>query len=405
MQKRTNLYKVVFLTYLINIPLSVYAIHFEFKYNTGHTYTVETTVTQEVFVNNRKSHDAIIRNYIEIEELEAQADGSAKIRAEYTTTEQSYFTDGTEFVDEKEYNHEISRDKFGKYILDDEAFMPTVRDVPIFPDRDLQPGDTWFAEGAEVLDLRENYNIEKPYRIPFTAEYKYLGPQNIDGETFHLIEVYYDVSYRYPKIENKRENTPVSTIASSYQILYWDLEKGYLDNYTEDYRIIMETSFGDRIEYEGFSTAKTTYFNPRIENDTLTNVQSEVERLGIENVTTHIAPEGLTLSIENIQFEAESANLQPYAKQQLQTLATILQQFPNNELLITGHTALAGTEYGRQILSEQRAQAVAEYLIQIGIKNNNEIYTQGKGASDPIADNDTPTNKAKNRRVEITILD
>lgn len=405
MQKLTKLYKIIFLLVLFSATNSLYAIRFEFKYNTGHTYDVETTVTQEVFVNNQKSHDAIIHNYIEITELEAQADGSAKIRAEYTTTEQSYFTDGSEYYDEKEYNHEISRDKFGKYILDDDAFMPTVRDVPIFPDKDLQPGDKWNAEGAEVLDLRENYNIEKPYRIPFDAEYRYLGPQEINGETFHLIEVYYDLSYRYPKSEQKNENTPIYTMVSSYQVLYWDLEKGYLDNYTEDYRIIMETSYGDRIEYEGSSYAKTTNFNPRIKNETLANVQNEVERLGIENVTTHIAPEGLTLSIENIQFEAESAILQPYAKQQLQNIATILTQFPNNELLITGHTALAGTEYGRQVLSEQRANAVAEYLIKLGVKTNNEITTQGKGASDPVADNDTPSNKAKNRRVEITILD
>ncbi len=383
---------------------TVHAIEFEFKYNTGHTYNVESTVTQEVFVNNIKSHDAIIKNYITIEELEAQADGSAKICATYETEEQSYFTDGSNYYDTQIDTHEIFRDKLGTYILDDDAFMPTVRDVPVFPGKNLKPGDTWTAEGAEVLDFRDQFNIQEPYRIPFDATYRYIGPQIINQKEFHLIEVQYDLMYKSPVEPRLEDNIPVVTMVNSSQKLYWDLEKGYLDHYTEDYNMIMETSFGDRIEFSGKSTAVTTNFKTRTKDETLTSVQNEVARLGIDNVTTHISPEGLTLSIENIQFEAESAILEPYAKHQLESLATILEQFPN-DLLITGHTALAGTEMGRQILSEERAKAVANYLIQLGVKSSKDFYTQGKGANDPIADNDTPANKAKNRRVEITILD
>ena len=404
MTNHFKLSNIIIFTLLFSCINSLYAIKFEFKYTTGHTYNVDSTVNQLVLVNGIKSHDAIIKNYITIEEIEAQSDGSALIKATYETSEQSYFTDGTDFYDEQIYYHEISRDKLGKYILDDDAFMPTVRDVPLFPDRELEPGDSWVAEGAEVHDFREKFGIAEPYKIPFEAEYTYVGPQLIGGKEFHIIQVYYTLMYKEPVKSNNKENVPLYTMVDSYQVLYWDLEKGYLDHYTEDYRIIIETTFGDRIEFTGDSKAQTTNFKPRTKDQTLIDVQNQVDRLGIDNVTAHIAPEGLTLSIENIQFEAESAILEPYAKQQLQYIATILKQFPNN-LLITGHTALAGTEQGRQTLSEQRANAVADYLIQLGLKTTQEFYTQGKGANDPIADNDTSANKAKNRRVEITILD
>ena len=73
--------------------------------------------------------------------------------------------------------------------------------------------------------------------------------------------------------------------------------------------------------------------------------------------------------------------------------------------MISGHCALAGTAQERQELSEERAAAVADYLGKLGVKDTNRIFTQGFGATKPVAPNNTPQGMAKNRRVEITILD
>ncbi|MBR1722028.1 MAG: OmpA family protein [Treponema sp.] len=76
-----------------------------------------------------------------------------------------------------------------------------------------------------------------------------------------------------------------------------------------------------------------------------------------------------------------------------------------NDLLISGHTAQAGTEESCQILSEERAESVAQYLIKKGDRDNYHIFTKGFGSKVPIAPNTTDQGMAKNRRVEITILD
>ena len=75
------------------------------------------------------------------------------------------------------------------------------------------------------------------------------------------------------------------------------------------------------------------------------------------------------------------------------------------DILVSGHTALAGTEKVRQLLSEERADAVAEFLIALGVRDRAHIFTQGFGATKPVAPNNTEAGKARNRRVEITILE
>ena len=59
----------------------------------------------------------------------------------------------------------------------------------------------------------------------------------------------------------------------------------------------------------------------------------------------------------------------------------------------------------QQLLSEERASAVADYLSKLNVRNPNCIFTQGKGASEPIDSNLTEEGRARNRRVEITIMD
>ena len=73
--------------------------------------------------------------------------------------------------------------------------------------------------------------------------------------------------------------------------------------------------------------------------------------------------------------------------------------------MITGHCADRGTVSSQQELSENRADAVAEYLVQLGIRDQYHVFTQGKGAREPVASNATEEGRIKNRRVEITIMD
>ena len=131
-------------------------------------------------------------------------------------------------------------------------------------------------------------------------------------------------------------------------------------------------------------------------------------RLEDEGYDTGVAEteKGVTITLENIQFLPDSAVLIESERKKLQLIADILREdYPDRDLLITGHTALAGTPEGRQVLSEQRAAAVAGFFLSRGVREEEEMITQGMGAREPIADNSTERGMRRNRRVEITILE
>ena len=112
----------------------------------------------------------------------------------------------------------------------------------------------------------------------------------------------------------------------------------------------------------------------------------------------------LLYQLENIQFEPDSNVLRASEKIKLEKIAQLLQNY-SNDLLITGHCAERGTENARQILSEERAQSVASYLIELGLRDEYHIFTQGKGSTEPVASNETEEGRSRNRRVEIIIMD
>jgi outer membrane protein OmpA-like peptidoglycan-associated protein len=87
----------------------------------------------------------------------------------------------------------------------------------------------------------------------------------------------------------------------------------------------------------------------------------------------------------------------------LATAKAYLAQNPDQKLSVTGHTDSDGEDAANQALSESRAQTVKDILVKDGFSADN-LTVAGKGESEPIAGNDTPENKAKNRRVSIRLI-
>lgn len=139
-------------------------------------------------------------------------------------------------------------------------------------------------------------------------------------------------------------------------------------------------------------------------DDTVASLQEQVQELGLANVSVKRTDEGLMLSVQKIQFEAESATLRESEFAKLQQIAQILKAYPDNDIMVSGHTAKSSIGRPAQPLSEERAEAVAEYLVQLGVRSRDHIFTQGFGDTRPISPNDTEEERAVNRRVEITIM-
>lgn len=381
------------------------SVQFEFKYKKNDRYRILSTVNEDVFINGEKSHHALIVNRVTARVTETDETGGGITECTFMTTEDSTGSrTGAKFSYGEEYKSVFHRTKNGIYTISDEYFMPTVRDVPVFPDKKLSPGDKWTAQGHEAHDLRRIFGLETPYKVPFIAEYKYLGKE--EEGNLHVFKVKYNMKMRVPQNQiPQTEDYPVAMNGFSDETVFWDLEKGAIDHYSENFRIIMETATGAVLEFSGTAQAEVTEFERTATEENLSAVQKKVSDMGIQNVTVSKGEKGLTLSLENIKFQADSAELLDSEKMKLEQIAQILEAWPENDILVTGHTALAGTAKMRQELSEQRARAVADYMILLGVRDRFHIFTQGFGATRPVAPNTTEEGKARNRRVEITIMD
>jgi len=130
-----------------------------------------------------------------------------------------------------------------------------------------------------------------------------------------------------------------------------------------------------------------------------------LEEQHIADTVAEATDEGITITLSDIQFREDSAELLESERRKIREIANILKALPGRKIQIAGHTALAGSAAGRVRISRERAQAVAAYLVTLGARRADEISVVGYGADRPVADNATPEGRAQNRRVEITILE
>lgn len=103
-----------------------------------------------------------------------------------------------------------------------------------------------------------------------------------------------------------------------------------------------------------------------------------------------------------VTFQTGSAQISPQFYGTLNQIAATLNQYPQTLIEVAGHTDSTGDAAFNQQLSEERARAVGNYLIQQGVLPA-RIYTVGYGETRPVADNATPQGRQANRRVEMVI--
>jgi len=380
---------------------TVSAEAFHFDYAKGDKYRVLSNVDEDVYINRRYSHSARIVNRIAFEVANTRADGAALLRGDFTTSVQ--YAGGYSYVADKMYRSEYWHRTDGRYEIGPDFYMPTVRHVPTFPDRDLKPGDTWNSPGEERHDFRDDFGIAEPYVIPIDVRYTYEGAGTLDGAPVKLIRAGYTVFFEPGRPRTWTVAYPTQIAGYSDQLLYWDEARGSLAAYEERFKFLFELSDGRTVEYRGVASAKVVEAELMDRAGLEQDVRDAVGDLKDVSVTSD--ERGVTISIENIQFTADSSRLLASELAKIKAIAGVLAEVPGRDILVTGHTALAGTAAARQELSKERARAVAEELIRLGARKPEAITVLGYGAEKPVADNSTEAGMARNRRVEITILE
>jgi outer membrane protein OmpA-like peptidoglycan-associated protein len=111
---------------------------------------------------------------------------------------------------------------------------------------------------------------------------------------------------------------------------------------------------------------------------------------------------GLIVNMSDVLFDTARYSLRPIAREKLAKVAGIVSGHPGLRLSVEGHTDSVGGDDYNQRLSEQRGEAVRDYLTEQGMASNS-VTSRGFGKTQPVASNDTAAGRQQNRRVELVI--
>lgn len=150
----------------------------------------------------------------------------------------------------------------------------------------------------------------------------------------------------------------------------------------EEARLAVERA--ERREAEARQAAKTA-------EDRLQKVEKELKQRDM-------------LTLSDVSFENNSAELRAGAEEVLRPLAEYLRRNPTHKIIVEGYTDSTGNYHVNMALSHQRAEAVKSFLVSQKIEEE-RVLTVGRGPNQPIASNDTEEGRRRNRRIEIVLVE
>jgi outer membrane protein OmpA-like peptidoglycan-associated protein len=290
--------------------------------------------------------------------------------------------------------------KDGAFDVGPDSPYPIVRGFPLVPVRELAVGDTWQAPGERMVEpLRDGIFT----RVPIFCSYRYDGEKTVDGKPFHVITAKYALRYKNgagPASDERLESVSGSHTVSIRISADSDELAFMSDSVEETYQLADSKT----VTYKGFILTWFSASAPMDRAGTSEGIAANLERARAAGVAVEQTREGVSITISDIHFVADQAAVLPEDLPRLGAVAEALKQILKRSFLVIGHTAAVGTPESQQELSVQRAKAIVDFLISQGIDPKRLLY-EGRGGTEPVAPNDTEQNMARNRRVQIVILE
>ncbi|RME92444.1 MAG: OmpA family protein [Candidatus Hydrogenedentota bacterium] len=285
--------------------------------------------------------------------------------------------------------------------------MPNLRSIPTFPKTmEYKKGFTWTAPAQEIM------KFQKLLVIPLEVQYEYRGssvlstPEGV--KKLHKILINYEISKEFREADNQ---TPSKVFGFVTGILFFD-DAAKIPYYEQsEYNLVILFPNGDSRE---FNVKSKTYYK-KIPHTKKTIEAKELAKefrkklipeKGDVNpkIRIRVRKDEVKINLPNVFFETDSAELTDESKEALDSIIKIIKEkAPNAQIVIRGFTDNRGSEEYNLKLSEKRAKAVADYLVEEGELKPENISYLGLGEKRPIASNRTAEGRAKNRRVEVLI--
>lgn len=267
--------------------------------------------------------------------------------------------------------------------------------------------DSW-TNWSEPKNIGDNINSEGGeiyYSIDAAGKYAYIvSDKNTLGER-DIVKILLKEEQKpdpvvlvYGNVYNKKTNEPLEA-AITYETLGDKSEiVGIARSNPEkgEYKIVLPYGqlYGFSAESKGFMSVSDNIDLRYVEE------YKEIKR-DLYLVPIEI---GQTVRLQNIFFDHNKAILRPESFPELERVVKLMNDNKSMKIEVAGHTDSDGSDEFNQKLSDNRAKAVMEYLVQKNISQSRVVY-KGYGESKPIATNDTDEGKQLNRRVEFTVLE
>lgn len=330
-------------------------------------------------------------------------------------------------------------DVFGSLYIDPRLDLLVQQNFPTAAPEQLREGLVWRAPAAYLTDPLGSGNAT---RIPVLVEYRVQGRGLYSGQRVWIVNALYALRYPGSGSMDMHGDRNLTSAQGSHQstVYYHDSPDNPAQDQTpffvrttvtENYR----TAQGGTVEQRGFiltwlgdpiygpsepvriadrpnpaQEAEEARFQEERQRqraeqeERVAQLNSELSQNPATQVEVSLVEDGYKLNLRNLQFVPDQAALLPGEKLRLDSIAAALKEFPENQFLVTGHTAAVGSVESQIELSIERAKAIVAELVARGVDPARVMY-EGRGGFSPIGDNATEEGRALNRRVEITIIE
>ncbi len=287
----------------------------------------------------------------------------------------------------------------GYVSIDNKFEVPLHRSFPAFSFDPVAPGDSWIASGTDLI-----YDSEGDFvTIPFLCRYIYRGDDIYQSRPVTIIDAQYALRYKKGSYDNNISD--IVSINGSYKaviMLFKDTEGGIFIRSDINQNLISKS--GNTENTTGFALTWYNGISVSSIESTREKIISSLEKSNNEDIVIEERANGLVLQMQNIHFLPDSPIILPEERGRMDAIANLLKQAEGSTFLVVGHTADVGTVESQYDLSVERAKSIVDELVLRGLSSKQFLY-RGDGGDKPIASNLTNEGRAKNRRVEITILD
>ena len=294
--------------------------------------------------------------------------------------------------------------KDGTLTMIEDNGYPSFRSFPTFPQKKIQQGQSWQARAVRAMDPLSK---GRPTRVPIYVEYTYLRDEVFGGQEVYVLSARWATRYGYSEVDPNGDPDLLRANGSNNATMYIRKADCAALVIRDSVDELYEFSDGSKVAFKGTISLFTEY-PPAIDRTRLlpaiNRVVGTAGGAGESSVKIQETAGGIMLTLENLHFKPDSAQLLPGEAVLLDKIASILKETGQNKLLVNGHTASVGNPSGEMALSIERAKEVAAQLCKRGIAAD-KFICRGSGSKYPVADNSTKEGMAQNRRVEITILE